>query len=621
MIVDDAIVVAENIFRCKETTPDMVGASIEGAAGIAGPDASGTFTTVAAFLPFVLITGMAAVFLRPFALTIASALVVSLVLSLTLVPILFSRTKGALDARREHLGGKALALIRRRLRRFLNFSLRRRRWVIIISIAALGLSGLTLFWTKASFLPPIDEGALLVEYIMPPGTSLRESNRMGEIIEGVAMHDPDVSTVYRRTGSPEVGHEIEGVNMGELLIKLRPRAARRRDAAEIMNSLKRAYSAMQGMVFLFHQPTQEKIDESFSGLPALFGLTVYGPDMDKLRVIAGEAEKVLEKDPSIGNVINNTKIRTPEVRVRLDYAALARHGFNPSDVFASLRAARFGVEATRIIRQREDARVIVRLASGEVLTPDDIRRLPVGGSAAIPLERVADVSIGRSPATITRINGQREVTLIAEVEGNIPGLVKRLKRGMRGIQLPPGYSIEFAGEYRVLMKTALEMAFILAAALVLIYLIMVMQFHALIQPLIILATIPISFIGALFAVFITGQGIDVSVAMGAVTLAGIAVNNAIVLMDFFNNELRAGKDVPMAIASAVSVRLRPILLTSFTTIAALLPAAIGMTTGSRIFQPFAITVIGGLISSVAATLIVVPTLTSMLSSTVKGSPR
>ncbi len=613
MIVDDAIVVAENIFRSKETMPSVVGASIEGAAGIAGPDASGTFTTVAAFLPFVLVTGMAAVFLRPFAMTIASALVVSLVLSLTLVPLLFSRKKGALDARREHLGGRALARTREWLIGLLNLSLRHGRWVILVSIAALGLAGLTLLWTEASFLPPVDEGALLVEYVMPPGTSLRESNRMGEIIERVAMADPDVSTVYRRTGSPEVGHEIEGVNMGELLIKLRPVGVRRRDAAKIMNSLKRAYSAMQGMVFLFHQPTQEKIDESFSGLPALFGVTIYGPDTDKLRVIAGEVEKVLEKDPAIDNVINNTKIRTPEVRVRLDYPALARRGLEPSDVFASLSAARFGVEATRIIRQREDVRVIVRLDSGEVLTPDDIRRLPVGGGVAIPLEGVAKVSIGRSPAAITRINGQREVTLVAEVGGNIPGLVKRLKRGLRGVKLPPGYSIEFAGEYRVLMKTALEMALILGAALVLIYIIMVMQFHTLIQPLIILATIPISFTGALFAVFVTGRGIDVSVAMGVVTLAGIAVNNAIVLMDFFNSELRAGKDVHGALVSAVAVRLRPILLTSTTTIAALLPTVTGVGAGSRIFQPFAITVTGGLFSASLATLIVVPTLASMCS--------
>ncbi len=617
MIVDDAIVVAENIFRSREATRDALGASIDGAAGIAGPDASGTFTTVAAFLPLVMVTGMAAIFLRPFALTVASALVVSLILSLTVVPLLFSRMKGALDARTNHLGGRALEVLRRRLGGVLGFSMRHRWLVVITSLAALGLSGLTLLWTGASFLPPIDEGALLVEYIMPPGTSLKESDRMGEVIEGIAMNDPDVSTVYRRTGSPEVGHEIEGVNMGELLIKLKAGTARRRNAAEIMASLKKAYSGMYGMVFLFHQPTQEKIDESFSGLPALFGVTVYGPDMDRLSAIAGEVEKVLSGDPAIGNVINNTKIRTPEVRVRLDYAGLARQGIDPSDVFASLRAARLGVEATRIIRQREEARVIVRLGAGTVLTPDDIRRLPIG-SAAIPLGRLAKVSVSRSPATITRINGQREVTLIAEVEGNIPAVVQRLKKGMAGIKLPTGYSIEFAGEYRVLMKTALEMALILAAALVLIYLIMVMQFHAFIEPLIILATIPLSFIGALLAIFVTGQGIDVSVAMGAVTLAGIAVNNAIVLMDFANREERAGKDVAGALVSAVSVRLRPILLTSATTIAALLPAAMGRGAGSRIFQPFAITVTGGLISAVIATLVVVPTLASMLPPSVKG---
>jgi len=614
MIVDDAIVVAENIFRHAKTIKDPARASITGAAEIAAPDASGTFTTVAAFLPLVMVTGLAAIFLRPFAITIGSALLVSLILSLTLVPLLFGHIKGASIQRNGFMGERFLGLLERCLQRILSFSFRHRKLVIILCLMTLGLSGLTLLLGRASLLPPIDEGAILIEYIMPPGTSLIESNRIGEALDRMAMADPDVSTVYRRTGSPEVGYQVEGVNRGELFIKLRPRSRRSRSVAEITASIKRSFSTMNGMVFLYHQPTQEKIDESFSGLPALFGVTIYGTDMEKLTGLAGEVEGILTKDPAISNVINNTKVRQKEVTVRLDRGALAKYGVEPAEVLTTLQATRLGVEATRIIRQKGDVAVMVRLGGGEAQSPEDIRLLPIGGKSALPLERVAHITVRPSPASITRINGRREITLIAELEGNFSTVIKRLQRRFDEVQLPAGYSIEFAGQYRVLMKTALEMAFTLMAAMVLIYLIMVMQFHALMQPLVILLTIPLSFIGALIALFLTGQGVDVSVAMGAVTLAGIAVNNAIVLMDCSNRERSSGKGTFEALSSAVSVRLRPILLTTFTTIAALLPAAIGTTTGSRIFQPFAITVIGGLLSSVAATLIIVPTLASFLPS-------
>lgn len=190
-------------------------------------------------------------------------------------------------------------------------------------------------------------------------------------------------------------------------------------------------------------------------------------------------------------------------------------------------------------------------------------------------------------------------------------LVSRLRDRLRSLKLPSGYSIDFTGQYRTLMTTALELAFTIFAAVVLIYLIMAMQFRTFNQPLIILLTIPFSLVGALVALFTTGQGVDVSVGMGAVTLAGIAVNNAIVLVDYANRRRTSGEAVEEALLGAASIRLRPILLTSLTTIFALLPVAIGGAADTSLFQPFAITVIGGLLSGAFATLVIVPTLTAL----------
>jgi len=615
MIVDDAIVVAENIFRHGKTTTDPLIASINGTAEIAGPDVSGTFTTVAAFLPLVIVTGIAALFLRPFGLTISAALLVSLALSLTFVPLLFSRSRIAMAQKRGPFGDQVLHGLNEMFQAILRSFLRREWLIIVIGIISLGAAGLAAFLGKTSVLPPVDEGALLIEYVMPPGTSLKESNRIGDLLDKIALSNPEVSCVYRRTGSPETGYQVEGVNRGELFIKLKPKARRGHTASEISASLKKAYSRIKGCVFLYHQPTQEKIDESLSGLPALFGVTIYGSDTEKLISLASQVEKILSADPGISNVVNNTKVKTSEIDVRLDYPRLALSGIEPVDVLAALQAAYIGVEATRIIRQKEEVFVIVRLDVGQTPGIETIRKLPItaSGGAVLPLEDVAYIRVRHAPAAITRLNGQREVTLIAEVEGNIPTVASRVKKRLQAIILPKGYQIEISGQYRVLIETAMEMLLAVLCAVVLIYLIMAMQFGSWLQPLVILVTIPMALIGAIIALFVTGQGLDVSVGMGAVTLAGIAVNNAIVLIDYVNRQKASGADMEEALLSAVSVRLRPILLTSFTTIAALLPTAIGTTVGSRMFQPFAVTVIGGLLTAVFATLIIVPTLVSLIS--------
>ncbi len=678
MIVDDAIVVAENIFRCSDelsetceppgtggqhetadldVTVDSPGttdsekfseserAAIEGTLEIAGADASGTLTTVAAFFPLAMITGIAAIFMQPFGLTISAALLISLLLSLTFVPALFGRIQKTGYTKNNFYGEKVLAYLNTMLQAALKFSFQYKRLVLSLSGLFIASAAIITMFTagRMSLLPPIDEGAVLIEYTMPPGTSLLESNKTGDRIDRIALADADVSCVYRRTGSPENGYQIEGVNSGEVLIKLEPKNKRKRSITAIIKDFKKSCSKFKGTVFLFHQPTQEKIDESFSGLPAFFGITIYGTDMDKLISLAGKVENILLKDTAVSNVVNNTKIKIPEINVKINYPLLAKYRVDAANILTTLSAARAGVVATRIIRQKEEIKVIVKmdlsntcygiasagqftdkhgLLSGslqafndqtfnnQIFNIETIKNLPIQTMDGkwVPLNRVAKISICHVPAAITRLNGQREITLLAEINGSIPSVVKNLSRKFTSIELPKGYIIDFTGQYHIIIKTAVEMAFAVISAMILIYLIMAMQFHSWTQPLVILSTIPLSLASALIGLALTGQGIDISAGMGTITLVGIAVNNAIVLIDFANRERIAGKNTNNALLSAASVRLRPILLTSFTTIAALLPAAIGTSVGSKIFQPFAITIISGLAGGILATLIVIPTI-------------
>ncbi len=612
MIVDDAIVVAENIFRKRMIESDPVKASIYGALEIAGPDASGTFTTVAVFCPLLLLSGIAAIFMRPFGITISTALLVSLFLSLTLIPSFFSAIKNLNSGAGKNMGAKCINFLSGRLERILRYCFAHRIIVFICTVCFLGLAGLSGLLGKFDILPPLDEGAILLEYVMPPGTSLKESNRIGKIIERAALQNPSVFCVYRRTGSPRIGYQVESVNKGELLIKLKSKNVRKKSIGQVIESFKSTYSKIKGVVFLYHQPTQEKIDESFSGLPALFGVTVYGDDYKKLISIASEVENIMSKNPGISNIVNNTKVNIQQLVVKVNYPAAAQYGVDPANILSTLQSINIGTEATTVVRQKEVIPIIVKSNRDSRLDISEIKDIPVvtRSGSWIPLSRLADITVENAPASITRLNGTREITLICEAEGNLFEVIDSLRSKFKAINLPHGYNVDFTGQYNVLISTAIEMIFAVVAAILLIYLIIAMQFASWYQPLVILITVPLSLVGAVIGLFVTGHGLDISVGMGAVTLVGVAVNNAILLIDFANREVRKGAIMTDALITASKVRLRPILLSSLTTIAALIPAAIGTTVGSVVFQPFAVTVIVGLLTGFAATLIVVPTILS-----------
>ena len=611
MIVDDAIIITENIHRHFDIIKDPKGASITGTTEIVGADISGTLTTVVAFLPLLLVKGIASVFLRPFALTIGIALLISLILSITIVPLLFSRIMRPDDHYEiQSFGNKIMNGLRSILKKGLHFSFRHKGTVGAIIFLLLLFSGLVLFLGKTALLPPVDEGAILIEYVMPPGTSLKESNRIGDILERIALSNSDVTCVYRRTGSPEIGYQVEGVNRGELLIKLKPRTIRSHTLDEVMGWFKKRFSQIKGCVFLYHQPTQEKIDEAFAGLPSMFGVTIYGHDIHMLSLIAEKVEKIMRSDPAVSNIINNLKIKSQQIDIRLRYAQLGLYGLSPGDVFDMVRAMHMGVEVSRVIKGKQEIHIIAQLDPGIDISMENIGMLPIpcAGGRYVRLKDIAEIRLRPSPSFITRMNGERETTLMAEVEGNIPQVAKRLMEKFKRIPLRRGYSIEVTGQYKVLIITALEMIVAFFLAIIFICLIMVIQFNSWRQPMLVLITVPFAMVGGIIALFITRQGLNISVGMGMVTLAGIAVNNAIVLIDYANKGVASGKCTEEALISATMVRLRPILLTSLTTIAALLPTAIGKTVGSQIFKPFAITVTGGLITSMLTTLVLVPVL-------------
>lgn len=607
MIVDDAIVVTENIHRRRDLGAGAREAAVEGTAEIAAADASGTMTTMTAFLPLVMVGGLASVFLRPFGLTVSAALLISLLLSLSMVPVMLAREKEAGFAAAP--AALRLGMLRSRLDRIIRRCQAHRVMVLLVSLVlGLGMfASLGIRHGEIALLPPVDEGALLVEYIMPPGVSLEESLRIGQELGRRAKKLPGVGLVEERVGAPEGGASVEGINRGELRIKLEPMESGRPSADELLKRLDRACADIPGVILMLHQPTQERMDEAFSGLPAVFGITIFGPELEKLEEISTGVEKILKADPSMANIVNNFRFHRPQLDFLIDGDRCAALGVDPEDARKSLAAASWGDEILRVLSPREQVPILARIPGfGSGL--DSLSRLPVPAAegAVVPLSSLGELKRHRVASEINRLNGQRQLTITAEVEGNLLSVARKIDAELRKLEMPTGYSATVTGQYRVLLQMGGELLFVLLAAALLILGIMSLEFGSLRQAAWILAIVPAGLSGGALGLALTGAGLNIAVAAGMLTLLGIGVNNGIVLIDFANRRVAEGMESAAALREAAGVRLRPILATSLTTIAGLLPAALGLGSGQHVFQPFAITVIFGLTLGTLATLIVLP---------------
>jgi HAE1 family hydrophobic/amphiphilic exporter-1 len=423
------------------------------------------------------------------------------------------------------------------------------------------------------------------------------------------MQHPDVKTVYRRTGSEAGSYQVEPVNRGELVIRLLPKRLRKRDIFQIIKDLKSATDQIPALITLYHQVTAEKIDESFSGLPTIFGITLYGEDYDSLLEYSQKIEHLASQTKGIGNVINNTKYRVPELQVRPIPEQMARYGLSSKEVMDELKLYWGGDIVSWVVKGEKTLPIFLKGESQTEAQVDDIGRIPVriphGGY--VPLSQLTKVSTYYGANSITHINLQREITLPVEVEGVAIGeVIRRLKADIEKLHLPQGYFVEFGGQYRSLLDMIKGFAAFAIISILIVYLIMNVQLGNTIHSLAILFELPLSFIGAFIAMAVSRQPLNLSFFIGLLTLIGVSVNNGIVLIDFVNQRRKLGMEREHAIEEACQVRTRPILLTALTSVLALFPISLGLGTGSKIHQSLAICVMGGLLVNTILTLNVLP---------------
>ncbi len=601
LIIDEVIVVIESIARELASSPDSErGPAIMRATGrIARPLIASTAANVVVFLPLILLTGIPGFFFRALAITLGTALVISIFLSLVVAPIL---TDSFMRSRRHHRPG--LVALEPWYARILGWSLRHRPAVYAGGVLVLAATVLLFTRLESDFLPGLEEGEFEIIYELPAGTSLAETDRIVRGFEETIMGDPAVAHEGRLTGVDTDGYELTPQSSGTIRITLKEEAS---DAfEEVADRIRDAITKQApGADFEFHQLLEDQLND-LSGAPEAIQLAVYGSDQEKLTAIADRLTEELGKIAGVVDTYDGVVEGNATIRVSPNTAAPG--GQSLGQLSQGLGAAIAGLPAGSVKYGASSIPARVRLAGSDsgamlkdLLLPDRGGLSPLGAIAAIGEPTTASEVFER--------NGARMLLVTAGIEdASLSQVIPEVKKVVAGVPLPPGYRIELGGAYQAQQASFREFATVLAIAVVLVFFVLLATFNSFRLPLVILATIPLAPIGVVLALWLTDTSINVSSFMGLLLLVGIVVRNGILLMDAANRRRQEGASIHEALIGAGTERLRPILMTAFAAIGALLPLALGFGTGSEMERPLAIAVIGGLLTSTAFTLVMIPVL-------------
>lgn len=602
LIIDDAIVVVENISRNMHLYPQLrkQEAVVMSMGELAAPMAASTFTTVVVFVPLLLLTGVTGFFFRALALTLGSALIVSLALALLVTPLIAS---ALVNERGMHAADKGfIARILTHYEGFLRWTLSHRAIVYGASLAVLAATVLLMSRLPSDFLPHMNEGQFEVAYTMPVGTTIQASDAAATTMERIAMSDPGVTAVGRFTGIDTNGFSPTQVRAGTIRVRLKAGA----DYDTVSDRVRDAFGAAVPSAQLdFHQILEDMIND-MSGSRSPVEITLAGPDQQTLTSLATTISGKISGVKGLADAFSGVTYDDPTLQVRPDQQRLAALNMSAAELGTALTASAQGDVAASVPGSLNQIPVRVTVA-GEALSPgDSLLSTPAG---AVSLSSVAQLRPNRLSTDITEINGQRVMLITANYGGaSLSAVIAGVQKALRAIPLPPGYTETLGGAYEAQQKSFGEFLSVIAIAIALVYFVMLATFRSFRLPLVILTAIPLALIGVALGLFLTGTPFNVSSFMGLLLLVGLIVKNGILLIDVANRRREEGATVQEALVAAGRTRLRPIVMTTVAAIGGLLPLALGIGAGSAMEQPLAIAVIGGLSTATAFTLIVIPVL-------------
>ena len=602
LVIDDAVVMVENIHRRLRSGRGE--AAIEEATEeLIAPVVGSTLTTVVVLAPLGFLSGVVGQFFRALSLTLSVSVLVSLALSLTLIPLLsrFAYRHG------EHAREQKPSRLDRGYSRMLSASLARPRLAVAAALV-LGVLGYLLYRGMPSgFLPPMDEGGFVLDYLTPPGTALAETDRQVRQVESILAKTPEVAAFSRRTGA-ELGLFATQPNTGDILVRLKPRSQRNRSSEEVVADLRpKLAEAVPTMELEFVQLLQDMIGD-LEGAAEPFEVKIFGDDSATLNALAGRVESELEGVAGLVDLVGPQQ-GAPETTWRIDPEAAGRAGLTVEQVQGQLAEAWLGETATDLQLGDRSIPVRVRYPDRDRYDPARLARLTLKNpdGRIVPLSSLARPLTSTGDGELTRENLRQVALVTARLEGrDLGSAASDIQKRLRGLKLPVGYSVELGGQYESQRQAFRELMLVFGAAAALVLLVLVVEFRAVVPALILLLAAPLSFGGAFLLLRLAGSELDVSSAMGLILLVGLAVKNGIVMLDYAHRLHAEGRPFAEAVAEAARVRLRPILMTTLCTLFGLLPLALGLGAGAELQKPLALAVIGGLGLSTLVTLFAVP---------------
>jgi cobalt-zinc-cadmium resistance protein CzcA len=615
MVVDASIVITENIRRhfAEHRDPALRRqVTIQSVLEVAGPVTFSIMIIMVVLVPLFTLQGIEGKMFMPLALTMIICMFISLIVALTIVPVL-----SEIILKQSH--EKQFRLVRRFHEGYLNFlaAARRRKSVtVLISLITLIAAGLIATRIGTEFMPDLDEGAIAINAVRLPNASLDGSKDVGTFIEKrILAGFPEVTTVVSKTGRAEISEDPMGPEQTDIFIMLKPRKEWKtgRNKAELVEALQKELSVVPGLRLSFSQPIALRVNELISGVKSDLAVKVYGSDIKKLKDYADRIAGVLTGLRGAQDVRVEQVSGMEQVEITLNRQELARYGINVSDVNELIETAIAGKEATMVVDGQQRIATVVRFPDAERSDISSLERLSLRGAAGerVPLSRVAKISTVEGPAQISREKSMRRVAAEANIRGrDLGGFVAEVKKSLAQIEseLPPGYFLEFGGQFENQQRAMQRLSIVVPIALLLILLFLYLALGSLRDSLLVVLNLPFALVGGIIAVWVFRMNLSVSSAVAFIVLLGIAVQNGVVLVAFFRQLRAEGKSVDETVTTGCNLRFRPLLMTALVSFIGHFPMLYATGSGADIQKPLAVVVMGGLITSTLLTLIVLPTL-------------
>jgi CzcA family heavy metal efflux pump len=616
LVIDDAIVVVENIYTHMSRGQTRREAVQSAVSEITVPIIGSTITPVVVFLPLTLLTGVTGVFFRSLALTMAVALLTSLVLALTFTPVLaekFVRAKedeGPVD---DESHGRFLGAIIRRYESVLAVALDN-KWAVLLTIGLVLVGSYVLYHSLGSeFLPEFDESAFILDYWAPAGSSLAETDRMLRHVEEMILKTPEIESYSRRTGL-EMGLFVTEPNRGDYAVKLK--SGHKRSTEEVIAELRGKIAEAEPALEIEFVGILPDVIGDLQGNPEPIEVKLFSEDANALYTAADQVETAIKKVQGVVDTRNGVVISGPAVTFNIDPLRASQFGVNANDIAGTITTAMTGEAVSSILQQDRLIKVRVLFPSNVRTSLDGVKAIQVRSSSGqlFRLDQVADIENDKGQAEIERENLRQMVAVTGRLEGSDLGTAIRSIQDevAKDVKLPPGMTVEYGGLYQEQQSSFRELALALVLAVLLVFITLLIEFRSFAHPISIATGAVLALSGVLLALFITGSTLNVVSLMGMIMIVGIVAKNGILMLDAVEEHLAEGEPLREALLRSGRRRFRPVLMTSLAAMLGMFPLALAIGAGAELLQPLAIAVIGGLTVALALSLIVTPTIYAML---------